>query len=303
MSAFMHWARKSTAIAIAIRMATNANYNAHTELLFFKLNTLKFTDLHELACSKLAFSIIDKVAPAGVADCFQIVEPNESLRNRTLPSLSVPTCKTDAAQRMMSYTIPHIYNNLPFSLKCQDLLFLKESFIFYKMEEYKTFSCPKLNCYSCGFRPWETSHLVHHALPRPLDHHHRPAQCLKSYLSDVKQLFIYLSLPFTISILSICSSSILFLRIQCPRGCPDWVTPALTILTAKHHNDKPISCSLSHTALMHVQPFGFSIKCWTVFIYPPIVEIIIQTRLPYPYINAMYETLMNTYFIHWTRPE
>jgi hypothetical protein len=44
-------------------MATKSGYNAHTEPLFHKLNTLRLTENNLLSCSKLAFSVIGKVAP------------------------------------------------------------------------------------------------------------------------------------------------------------------------------------------------------------------------------------------------
>ena len=133
----------------AIRLVSQSSYNAHTDPLFAELNVLKFPDLHEYACTKLALKIIDKSAPIGVRECFNVVEPSEMLRSRMTTSLEVPTCKTDTTMRMVSYTVPKIFFTLPCFLKEQTPFYLKDAFFSIKMDKYGSFECNNTKCYSC----------------------------------------------------------------------------------------------------------------------------------------------------------
>jgi hypothetical protein len=88
----------------ALRVATGATYNAHSDSLFASINSLKFEDIYTLRVASMASSIIEERAPPGLATSFRIIEPHENLRNRQSPSLYVPPCKTD---KMKSVPLGH----------------------------------------------------------------------------------------------------------------------------------------------------------------------------------------------------
>jgi hypothetical protein len=133
----------------ALRVATGATYNAHSDPLFASINSLKFEDIYTLRVASMASSIVEKRAPPGLASSFRIIEPHENLRNLQSPSLYVQQCQTDKKKIMAAYTLPHIYNNLPSFIKNQGTFLLKDNFHLLKIVEYQTFSCPKKHCYSC----------------------------------------------------------------------------------------------------------------------------------------------------------
>jgi hypothetical protein len=97
----------------AIRSALNAPYNSHTDRLFAEINWLKFEDQYQLNAAKFANQIIEGEAPWGVSSSFKIIKPDKDSRHRKCTTLFVPTCRTDATQRMCSYTIPTIFNSQP----------------------------------------------------------------------------------------------------------------------------------------------------------------------------------------------
>ena len=133
----------------ALRVATGANYNAHTDPLFVKTNSLKFEDMYTLCCAKTAGSLINGHAPPGLMSTFQIMPIHENLRNRDCSSLFVPHCRSDAIMRLPSYTIPKIYNSLPSFIKNQGTFLLQENFHLMQIETYRASVCLKRKCYSC----------------------------------------------------------------------------------------------------------------------------------------------------------
>jgi hypothetical protein len=88
----------------------NAPYNYHTDPLFAKIASLKFVDQYHLNVSKFASQLIEGEAHQEVLSSFRIIQPDENSRHRKCVTLFVPTCRTDATQRMCSYTIPTIFN-------------------------------------------------------------------------------------------------------------------------------------------------------------------------------------------------
>jgi hypothetical protein len=133
----------------AIRSALNAPYNSHTDPLFAEINSLKFEDQYQLNASKFANQIIEGEAPWGVSSSFKIIKPDKDSRHRKCTTLFVPTCRTDATQRMCSYTIPTIFNSQPEYFRNQGTKLLKDNFVLDKIEKYKSFECTKKKCYSC----------------------------------------------------------------------------------------------------------------------------------------------------------
>jgi hypothetical protein len=131
----------------AIRLVTQSTYNAHTDPLFHELNTLKFQDLHEYACTKLAFQVIDTTSPLGIQECFQLLDQINSLRSRSTKTLLIPHCLTTATMRMSAYLVTKIHSALPLFLKDQTSFSLKTAFFMVKMSDYSVFSCNIRKCY------------------------------------------------------------------------------------------------------------------------------------------------------------
>jgi hypothetical protein len=118
-----------------------------------KLNTMKFQDLHENACTKLVFQVIDTTSPLRIQECFQLLDQSNSLRSRSTKTLFVPHCMyclTTATMRMSAYLVPKIHSALPIFLKEQTSLSLKNAFFMVKMSDYSVFSCNIRKCYSCS---------------------------------------------------------------------------------------------------------------------------------------------------------
>jgi hypothetical protein len=90
--------------------ALNAPYNSHTDPLFAEINSLKFEHQYQLNASKFANQIIKGEAPWGVSSSFKMIKPDKDSRHRKCTTLFIPTCRTDATQRMCSFTIPNIFN-------------------------------------------------------------------------------------------------------------------------------------------------------------------------------------------------
>jgi hypothetical protein len=134
----------------ALRVATRAKYNSHTDPLFAATNTLKFQDLYKYNMAKIGSSIIHNTAPKRIKDCFTIVEPHESLRNRECTLLLIPNCQTDTLRRLTDYSVPKCYNDLPYYYKNQGDFFLRENIKRGHLWEYENFTCKQLNCYSCS---------------------------------------------------------------------------------------------------------------------------------------------------------
>jgi hypothetical protein len=93
----------------AICLALNAPYNSHTDPLFAEINSLKFEDQYQLNASNFANQIIEGEAHWRVSSSFKIIKPDKDSRHPKCTTLFVPTCRTNATQRMCSYTIPTIF--------------------------------------------------------------------------------------------------------------------------------------------------------------------------------------------------
>jgi hypothetical protein len=101
----------------AIRVAIGTHYNAHTDPIFARKNSLRMEDMYTISIAKLAGSVINGHAPQGILPVFQVQQPHENLPNRECATLHVPQCRTDSIMRMLYYTVPKIYNDLPSHFK------------------------------------------------------------------------------------------------------------------------------------------------------------------------------------------
>ena len=133
----------------ALRLITNAKWISHCEPLWKKAGALKFSDLHELACAKTAYKIVNKVAPAGITSIFQIKE-DRSRRHEQFPHLKVPFARTTKSQNLPSYQIPRCWNSTPDSFSMISIDAFSNSFKKHKLEQYEQFKCDKSKCFSCS---------------------------------------------------------------------------------------------------------------------------------------------------------
>ena len=137
----------------AVRMATEAKYNAHATPLFGRIKSLNFTDLYRLRCAEVAMRIVKGTASPGLSKCYRALG-NDNPRKRTraehsvLPRLYAPVAKSDLMSRLPSCTIPRIWRDLEMFGR----IALQHDFKFYKFQEYESWTCTLRKCYTCNRR-------------------------------------------------------------------------------------------------------------------------------------------------------
>ena len=129
----------------AIRLATNAKYNAHCDPLFAQTGMLKLADIHREACIKEAWKA-------------KKVDTNEMgiTRSQVNDKSKLPVSRTRSLEqdRLAHIQIVRAWNEL--SNEMRDKLLLKDhhlvasTFKTHCIFTYKQFSCHKLKCYVCN---------------------------------------------------------------------------------------------------------------------------------------------------------
>jgi hypothetical protein len=135
----------------AIRLICDANYNAHTDPLFYKLEQLKFEELYTLSCAKLAKGILNvRRVPTSVCDLFPIYESTSSVtRTNESKKLALPKYKNNAMEKLPQVKIPQMWNSLKSGLRSCSYIELLLNFKNQSLEKYRDFSCTNTKCYSC----------------------------------------------------------------------------------------------------------------------------------------------------------
>jgi hypothetical protein len=136
----------------AIRLICDANYNAHTDPLFYKLEQLKFEDMYSLNCVKLAKCTIDeRRVPPSICSLFPAYETAASVtRSNDGKKLALPKYKNNAMEKFPQIKIPQEWNSLKSGLRSIIYPLLISNFKLQSLEKYRDFSCTNTKCYSCN---------------------------------------------------------------------------------------------------------------------------------------------------------
>ena len=132
----------------AIRIATNAKYNAHCDPLFAQTDMLKLSDLHRQACIKEAWRA-------------KQVMPNEMgiTRSQVKDISKLPVMRTRSLEqdRLAQIQISYVWNELDNGLREKLLLrpqhLVSNTFHTHCILTYKNFTCQKSKCYVCNLPP------------------------------------------------------------------------------------------------------------------------------------------------------
>ena len=138
----------------AIRIISNAKFNAHTEPLFKTLGILPFLDIIKISNLKFMHSFVFNFLPSSFADTWHLNNSRHSASNyqlRNEDDFYVPLARTEFLKNFPLTNLPKLWNSLPPDLKMirQKLAFkikLKELFL-NNLDE--NFRCTRLLCPVC----------------------------------------------------------------------------------------------------------------------------------------------------------
>ena len=119
---------------------------SHSDLIFGNLEILKFDDLLKLNATSFMYDFINNKLPVTFFPMFTPL----SAPNRT-KSVKLEKVNYKYLQQFPKVYLPKIWNDLCFEIKnSSSLNILKNKMKNNTIEKYKSFSCSKLNCYSCA---------------------------------------------------------------------------------------------------------------------------------------------------------
>ena len=159
----------------SIRAVAKAKYNAHTENIFKKLQTLKVEDLFKLSCLKIYFKFSNDQLPLyfrkfkfnminqiDTNHPVRVIRAPGHLRNDhviDMPNIChlVPVTRTNYknTRKCLRFEIPELINSGTFPLSLwritttHSLLFFKKLVKQYMLEKYED-RCNRTNCYICS---------------------------------------------------------------------------------------------------------------------------------------------------------
>ena len=102
----------------AIRIITKSRYNAHTNILFKQLNTLKIQDICALHDYTFCYKLINRQAPDFFMKLINPFAPAIHDHNtRHATDLRLPAFKHEFARNSIKYRFPNIFNDMEDDLK------------------------------------------------------------------------------------------------------------------------------------------------------------------------------------------
>jgi hypothetical protein len=138
----------------ALRTITNSHYNAHTDILFKQLSTLKMADICALHDYKFCYKLLSKQCPLYFASLLNELSINiHDYATRQANDIRLPAVRHEFARNGIRYRIPLIINNMPENFKNK---IFTHSFFGYKyyiknqiITTYNTI-CTVPNCFTCN---------------------------------------------------------------------------------------------------------------------------------------------------------
>ena len=95
----------------AIRLISNAHFNAHTEPLFKKWEILKFEDLYKSTQVEFMQSLILEKLPPSFEGIWQFVGTNKRSALRNSADFYIPPFRLLFTERLPLHSLPGAYNN------------------------------------------------------------------------------------------------------------------------------------------------------------------------------------------------
>ena len=137
----------------AIRLVNEAHYSKHCDQMFGSMDCLKFTDMHKLACARIAVKYFYNNLPRGNMDCFSERKTAYEIRNSINgKNLKIPSATTNQMEQMCCTKIPKIWNKeVPSNIKSNQETAFVRAYKEHFLQKYRSFTCKDLSCYSCKY--------------------------------------------------------------------------------------------------------------------------------------------------------
>ena len=137
----------------AIRVITNAKYNAHTEPLFKKLSILKIHDIYKVCCLKFFYKYEHKQLPVYFDKMFDTKEASHGYDTRYKDDSQTCVPRTVSAERAVRYAVPVTLNDIPENISEKIYTHSLDGISRYAKNDYcqnyRSFCCIR-NCYICN---------------------------------------------------------------------------------------------------------------------------------------------------------
>ena len=129
----------------AIRLITNASYNAHTEQIFGNQKLLKIGEIYTVGVNEFASKYLNNKIPKS---SMNLLHP---LGNERTKNFRPPIPKNKHLETFPGVKIPHYWNKLSIADKSlTSPSKLKSKLSNLHIDKYKTFICNKRPCYPCN---------------------------------------------------------------------------------------------------------------------------------------------------------
>ena len=135
-----------------IRIITNSKFNAHTTLLFKKLNLLRLEDICALHDYKLCYKIMNNLTPEYFKFILSSNNTSHGYNTRHTDDLRLPAVRHEFARNAIKYKLRKIYNNMPDNFREKIYTHSYFGFNFYIKTRFLqgyVENCNRLNCYIC----------------------------------------------------------------------------------------------------------------------------------------------------------
>ena len=135
----------------AIRLVFKAKYNAHTDVLFKKSNSLKFEDIYKSSLLKLYYKYNNNTLPTYFENMFDpVLTMHQYDLRQNEPRFPQPRKQFTAL--CIRYQIPAFISTVPSCIKDKVMTHSFKGFCNYVKRYYINLykeTCEKLNCYAC----------------------------------------------------------------------------------------------------------------------------------------------------------
>ena len=137
----------------ALRIITNAKYNAHTEPLFKKINLLKIKDIFDMQCMKFWYKFVNKKLPNYFHSIFIYNNELYDIETRNHDNMHLFPTRTTGARNVLRHRIPEILAGFPPIIieraRTHSISAFASHIKRHILESYFD-DCFVVNCYICG---------------------------------------------------------------------------------------------------------------------------------------------------------
>ena len=133
-----------------VRAVFKSKYNAHTEPLMGKLNTLYFSDNFKVRSLDFACKFLQGCAPRSLDSLLTLDQADRETRQSITSTLKIPYIKNATWDHLPSINIPRTWNNLDPDYRQEFDQKLTKKLKRELKTHYLTFTCLKQKCYTCS---------------------------------------------------------------------------------------------------------------------------------------------------------